>query len=512
VIFSLFSNHYLFSQCSGQTIDPNGFTYGTSMHGQILSPSFAALPTLPMPGSFTFVTSFTAANNHEAIVTHRIGGVVQKKIFATSAPNILPNGSSLNGSYLYNFVPNPAPSGLDFFTFQFQNTTDLNLAGQYVTAWDLIVISLHIGGMNVPNPVPFSNPYQYIAADVDNNVEINVNDIILIRQIILGTAPTWELSGISMSNWRFMPVGHFVNNPTFGNTFTSNPFSAALSPSYPNYLGSFNAAFSPADGGTFWSAVATGIAVKTGDASLDAYNANCFTSLEIEDRDLTSNSTSFSEIIEAGETVKIVLSSPLQSKLSCWQSSFSFDNESIEVLGVNSSKFKGFNKDCYHVQNGNLKMVWFDPQMTSLNQDENCIEVRIKAKKDISAQDIFAEFATDTPNNSIFYDPSGNRTDAQFKYEIVKEEPRNESNLFQIVPSVFQDKFTVYTNSKNTVTSGGITIFDLQGRNVFEKNIELIDGNTSIMDSELSNIPTGIYFAKILLNSGESSVVKIVKQ
>jgi hypothetical protein len=402
--------------------------------------------------------------------------------------------------------------GNDILTFEFSNTLDPNPV-TYVTAWDLIVISLHLADPNlVPTATPFSSPYQYIAADVNNSKTITDADIIAIRKMILTTSANWTEASNDMTNWRFFPIGNMIGNLNFTSTFVSDPFSPTLLPQYPAYLGSITKVFNPMDGADYWAGNGTGIAIKTGDASLDAYNANCFTSLEIVDRGLTSNSTSFSEIIKAGETVKIILSSPLQSKLSCWQSSYSFDNESIEVLGVNSSKFKGFNKDCYHVQNGNLKMFWFDPQMTSLHQDENCLEVRIKAKKDISAQEIFSEFASDSPNNSIFYDPSGNRTDAQFKYEILKEEPRNGSSLFQIIPSVFQDKFTVYTNSKNTVTSGGISIFDLQGRNIFEKSIEFIDGTAPIVNSELSNIPTGIYFAKILLNSGESSVVKIVKQ
>jgi hypothetical protein len=481
------------------------------MHGQTMSPTLTPL-TFPPGGQIVGTGNFAAANNHNVKVTHMVGGVVQKKIQSITSPNTLPNGSILNGSYLYDFIPSTSSMGNDILTFEFSNTLDPNPV-TYVTAWDLIVISLHIGDpMTVPTPVPFSSPYQYIAADVTGNGIINSFDIDKIRQMILTTSANWKEASNNMTNWRFFPIGNMIGNLNFTSTFVSDPFSPTLLPQYPAYLGSISKVFNPLDGADYWAGNGTGIAVKTGDASLDAYNANCFTSLEIVDRGLTSNSTSFSEIIKAGETVKIVLSSPLQSKLSCWQSSFSFDNESIEVLGVNSSKFKGFNKDCHHVQNGNLKMVWFDPQMTSIDQDENCIEVRIKANRDISAQDIFAEFASDSPNNSIFYDPSGYRTDAQFKYEIVKEEPRNESSIFQIIPSVFQDNFTVYTNSKNTVSTGSISIFDLQGRNIFEKNIEFIDGTAPIVNSELSNMPTGIYFAKILLNSGESSVVKILKQ
>jgi hypothetical protein len=73
-----FSNHYLFAQCPAQTINVTGFTYGSAMHGQTMSPTLTPL-TFPPGGQIGGTGNFAAANNHNVKVTHMVGGVVQKR-------------------------------------------------------------------------------------------------------------------------------------------------------------------------------------------------------------------------------------------------------------------------------------------------------------------------------------------------------------------------------------------------------------------------------------------------
>ncbi len=92
----------------------------------------------------------------------------------------------------------------DDYTIQPRANPAIDL-GQ-VTTGDLILISRHILGLQA-----FSSPYQYVAADVTADRQINVLDMIAIRRVILGITTDYP----SSDSWRFMAEnGSFGNDPS----------------------------------------------------------------------------------------------------------------------------------------------------------------------------------------------------------------------------------------------------------------------------------------------------------
>lgn len=74
-----------------------------------------------------------------------------------------------------------------------------NRANNGLTTLDLVKVKRHILGT-----APFEEPWQYIAADVNNSGTITSADLILIRQVILGIIPGFP----DQDNWRFLPMDY----------------------------------------------------------------------------------------------------------------------------------------------------------------------------------------------------------------------------------------------------------------------------------------------------------------
>ena len=73
-----------------------------------------------------------------------------------------------------------------------------------VSTLDIILLSRHILGINV-----FRSPYQYLAADCNNDSIITIQDIIEIRQNILGVKTGFT----NNTSWRFVTDDHSFPQP-----------------------------------------------------------------------------------------------------------------------------------------------------------------------------------------------------------------------------------------------------------------------------------------------------------
>ena len=67
-----------------------------------------------------------------------------------------------------------------------------------VSTLDLVRIQKHLLGIEV-----FTSPYQFIAADANNNQQVSAIDMIEIRKLVLGIYPTFPQN----QSWRFVDVG-----------------------------------------------------------------------------------------------------------------------------------------------------------------------------------------------------------------------------------------------------------------------------------------------------------------
>ncbi|MCB0635029.1 MAG: hypothetical protein KDC54_00345 [Lewinella sp.] len=74
-----------------------------------------------------------------------------------------------------------------------------------VSTFDRILITKHILGIQL-----LDSPYKLIAADVNNNGQISVLDLIALQQIILDPSS----ASINNTSWRFIPASYDFLDPT----------------------------------------------------------------------------------------------------------------------------------------------------------------------------------------------------------------------------------------------------------------------------------------------------------
>jgi uncharacterized delta-60 repeat protein len=102
-------------------------------------------------------------------------------------------------------------------TYTVQAVYDIGTANGLST-FDLMLINKHILGIE-----PFNEPYELLAADVNNSGSITISDMIGIRRIILGISDSFP----DHTSWCFFLAGHSFSNPT-NPWLTLPPTSASI--------------------------------------------------------------------------------------------------------------------------------------------------------------------------------------------------------------------------------------------------------------------------------------------
>lgn len=113
------------------------------------------------------------------------------------------NGDYFNGGLL---------AGANYEVVPFKDTDH----DEYLSVADLMALSRHLLSIEL-----FSSPYQYIAADANNDQTITFLDLIQIRNVILGSSPDFP----NNTSWRFVPESYVFPDPL-------NPFT----PPFPEQI------------------------------------------------------------------------------------------------------------------------------------------------------------------------------------------------------------------------------------------------------------------------------------
>ena len=172
----------------------------------------------------------TAHCDSKVFLNNLFGACTSPVFFTGSGKIVTPLGSGIEDVGLYwmnEFAGNAVwPVGYGQFEFFFANLqSELGSLTPVLDAdplngvntWDAMLISRHI-----LNLVPFDNPFQLLAADVNQSGTVTSYDIIEIRKLILGAYSTFPL----MPSWRFISAHQVFNQP-------DNPFADSLITSVP---------------------------------------------------------------------------------------------------------------------------------------------------------------------------------------------------------------------------------------------------------------------------------------
>lgn len=176
-----------------------------------------------------------------------------------------------------------------------------------VTTYDLVLISKHIQGL-----LPLESPYLLIAADLNNSGTITTLDMIQLRQMVLSVDTEFR----NNASWRFIDASYRFPNPVnpWQEPFPESTAIEALNGQAENNF----------------------IAVKIGDVNGNVVPRPLS---ELEERSEAALEFALPDrYVEAGDEVRIVLSSARLPDLEGMQFALAFDPYDLELLEVEAGQ------------------------------------------------------------------------------------------------------------------------------------------------------------------------------
>lgn len=225
--------------------------------------------------------------------------------------------------------------------------------GNGVSTYDLLLIQKHILGI-----AKFNTPYQYVAADANNDKKIAASDIVAIRKVILGSATQFP----NNQSWRFVDAVYNFNNPT-------NPLAESFPETYViKNLGD------PMNNVNF-------VGVKVGDINGDA-KANGLTK-DADGRSAAKLTLDADDAqLVAGQDYRLTLKANDFKSIEGYQFTLNFNATALEFskietgsLNVNTSNF-----GLTQVENGILTASWDQAGGVSLADGDGLVTIVFKAK------------------------------------------------------------------------------------------------------------------------------------
>jgi len=268
-----------------------------------------------------------------------------------------------------------------------------------VSTLDIIVIQRHI-----LNQTPFESGYKMIAADVNNSQDVSAIDLIELRKLILGVYD--ELP--NNTSWRFVDADH-----TFLDVL--NPWITDVPEDYiiTNLSSDMKIDF---------------VGVKVGDVNGSVIANSHNKSIDTRSSRWGLEFTLENEKVKAGETHTAFIRSSSYEDISGWQGTLEFDSDKIEVLEIRSDMldFKEENYNMLHQTDGWVSISYHDHKPKSIGKSEAILEIRYKAKEDISTEGLFEMTSLVTPQEAYRKDHIVNINLSNIisdKSEIIKANP-----------------------------------------------------------------------------------------
>jgi hypothetical protein len=302
-----------------------------------------------------------------------------------------------------------------------------------VSTLDLVRIQKHLLGKEL-----FDSPYQYIAADANNNEQISAIDLIEIRKLILGIYTSYP----SNESWRFVDKNYQMANPQ-----SPWPFDDVINIQYDGQS-VYNQDF---------------IAIKVGDVNNTA-KANANHVLPRSQHPVITAMMDAPEVVHAGEIFDVVLTLPYRVAGFQW----TLETKGLEFEQVSSEDIKINEQHIGQPGLGVVTMSWNDEYDAVYGKNGDlAIKMTFMAKNDgnpndmITMSDKIARAEAYTSQDDILDVRLAGRTSGQdLEFALYQNEPNPWSSSTAI-------SFDLPEAGKATVT-----LFDMTG-----KVIKVIEGD-----------------------------------
>ena len=348
------------------------------------------------------------------------------------------------------------------------NELNINKSGEIlngVSTFDILLIQKHILAIT-----PFTTPYEYIAADVNNSGSISTLDIINLRKVILGIQNSFP----NNQSWRFVNANFAFPNPSMALTTTEWEdiyFDGLLG---ANFLNNF-------------------IAVKIGDI-----NGNVNPNEAVSTNGNRSNSNIMQLDIQnvkltAGNTYLVALNASAKESILGYQYALNFDNDLIHINGFKSSN-PAISDEHFVIEDrtNEMKMSWTTSEAFT-NQMIGYLE--LQAIKDVTLSEAIS---IDKESTVIPEAYTQNLTTGGIQ---INFHNADESTVVSNTAFAYPNPFATQTTLGFNIAKGtdlNITVYDVSGKIIYIESAFYAAGYQNWVLNANHLPQAGTYFVEIL--------------
>lgn len=382
---------------------------------------------------------------------------VEMKLNDMTAPTPYYRTTGENGQFLFN-----ASQGHDYTLSASKNDDPLN----GVSTFDILLIQQHILGLN-----ELDNPYQLIAANVNDDNRISGADLVELRKVILGIEPNFP----NNESWRFVDADQEFPKSVLPRNYNESIdiMDVQSNVSNQDFVG-----------------------VKIGDVNGSAAPSR-LASQEASGRSGALLLKARDAAIEAGETINVEVSSAMFSEVLGYQMTLNLKGMTLETVESGALQITESNYGWF--DNGQMTMSWNEVEAQTFESDEVLFTLQLRANADVrlsSAIEVTSEITT----NEAYVGEQVHSIDLRFVDDAAKE-----FALYQNVPNPVESQTVIGFNLPEAGPAS-LTFYDAAGKVVHTIEKEYQQGyNEEAVNSRMIRV-NGLYYYE--LRSGEFKATK----
>lgn len=331
-----------------------------------------------------------------------------------------------------------------------------------VETGDIIKIQNHI-----LNKKALDGPYKLIAADVNQDNKITVNDIVVMRKLILGKIDQFP----SGQSWRFI-------DKKFQFADQTNPFKAA----FPEHISvTPNGTVNNVDFyGVKLGDVNNNVTLNFGDQSVETRNNETVT-FSAQEQNLT-----------AGVPSEVTFKASDFAKVGGFQFALAAAN-GVKVINATSNDMT-FNEDNFNVMSDQTTRISWNTENASVT--EGSVTLTIVTDRDMKLSEAISLSSTDL--TAAAYDQTGAEMNVALKFTGTNADA---VTVFQNRPNPFSDETRIgITLPENMDVT--LKVYDLSGRTIYQTTKEFAKGSNEILiNSDMINA-SGVLFYEVSTKFG----------
>ncbi len=327
-----------------------------------------------------------------------------------------------------------------------------------VSTFDLVLMTKHILGVQ-----PFDNPYQWIAADVNQSKTVTAFDLVQLRKMILAI----DTEFTNNTSWRFVEANYEFT--------TDNP----LSENFPEQAHISNLSN---------NMVMDFVAIKIGDINGNVrpnafHQATPRNSAEVFEIQVAD------QFLKAGQTYEIDLRAKDISKIQGYQ--FTVNTKNIMIDQIHGALMTTENFGLNNLDAGRITVSW-NQQPNYLVSEEKLFTIQLQATKDTRMSEVLR--LNSHPTVAEAYDLEDNIMEVQLQF--TNYDSTTDFDLAQNQPNPFRNQTSIgYTLPVNS--SVELILRDEAGRVIQVIKQDGKAGYNVIQLNELETAPGFIYYQLI---------------